>query len=555
MINFDALTLKAFVQENVDYLQNASVRKIQQPSRREVILHLRNNGENKKLYININPEFFHICFMQDIQKREIIIPDAAPMFCMLLRKYILNGKITKVIQPFGERILELYFEYSDALGEKLSLCLAIELMGKYSNIILYNKNDSIIIGCAHNVGEEKSKYRELAGTLPYKYPEKQNKIDILQEDENIFAEKMTGNFDETSFSYTVSSEYHYLTVPTVKQTLKALNIQDINKDNLKQIYKKLSEIVSLEKINPSIKNDYSEFSLVNSLNYSTQNSVNEMIDNYFEYNQLQKILKQKKAKLYLYIDTQIKKQEKQANILKDKLLDTEKADLYKLKGDLLMMNAYNVKQLCEDKIIITSPYDNSNVEIELDKKYNIIQNANRYYKLYKKTKTAIEYASSQLEDIEEKLALLEEQKFYTDIASTINEIEEISTEVGIKSSTEEKKKKKPQINLESYDIEGFKVYLGKNSIQNDYLLSKVASPEDIWFHPLNMHGAHVILKKNNTKVPDSVLLTCAKLTKRFAKNTNNDAKIPVIYTERKYVKKAKSKIAFVTYKNETEIYC
>lgn len=131
MINFDALTLKAFVQENVDYLQNASVRKIQQPSRREVILHLRNNGENKKLYININPEFFHICFMQDIHQREIIIPDAAPMFCMLLRKYILNGKITKVIQPFGERILELHFEYSDALGEKLSLCLAIELNRNY----------------------------------------------------------------------------------------------------------------------------------------------------------------------------------------------------------------------------------------------------------------------------------------------------------------------------------------------------------------------------------------------------------------------------------------
>ena len=180
MINFDALTLKAFVAENYNYLKNASVRKIQQPSRREVILHLRNNGENKKLYININPEFFHICFIEDIQARDIIIPDCAPMFCMLLRKYIQNSKITDVIQPFGERILELTFEYSDALEETVTLCLAIELMGKYSNIVLYRKNNYIIIGCAHNVGEEKSKYRELAGTLPYIYPAKQNKSDILK---------------------------------------------------------------------------------------------------------------------------------------------------------------------------------------------------------------------------------------------------------------------------------------------------------------------------------------------------------------------------------------
>ena len=53
MINFDALTLKAFIDENSDYLTNAAVRKIQQPTRRELILHLRNNGENKKFYINI----------------------------------------------------------------------------------------------------------------------------------------------------------------------------------------------------------------------------------------------------------------------------------------------------------------------------------------------------------------------------------------------------------------------------------------------------------------------------------------------------------------------
>ena len=171
-------------------------------------------------------------------------------------------------------------------------------------------------------------------------------------------------------------------------------------------------------------------------------------------------------------------------------------------------------------------------------------------------KTAIEYASSQYEEAENQLSALEEQRFYVDIATTIDEAEEISAELGIKADVVFKKSEKKTINLECHQIGDFKVYLGKNSIQNDYLLSKVASPEDLWFHPLNIHGAHVILKKNNSKetVPNEVLLNCALLAKRFAK-VQNDAKIPIIYTERKYVKKANSKLAFVTYKNETEIYC
>lgn len=553
MINFDSLSLKAWVFENTDYLTNSSVRKIQQPSRRELILHLRNNGENKKLYININPEFFHVCLADDLQKRGISIPDAAPMFCMLLRKYIQNGRISEVRQPFGERILELRFEYKDALDEINTLCLAVELMGKYSNVILYNVKTGIIIGCAHNVGEEKSKLRELAGTLPYIYPTPQEKTDICEENFENFEEKFNGNFDKNSVACEISNEYAYMTVSLVKQAFVALKIENFNEENLKKLFEMLKNTSSLTDFAPAISEDFSQFSLIKNSGYKPINTVNQMINDYFEYNQVQKILKQKKLRLYSHIDAQIKKINKQTEIFKTKLLDSEKADGYRVKGDILMMNI-NSKVLPVLKM--ESPYDGELVEIELDERYSIVQNANRYYKLYKKTKTAVDYASSQLEELENQLNLLEEQRFFVEISSNLAEIEEIASEIGLKIEQNGKKDKKKQINLETHDIEGFKVYLGKNSLQNDFLLSKVASPEDLWFHPLNMHGAHVILKKNNSKeqIPNEVLLSCAKLAKRFSK-ANNEAKIPIIYTERKYVKKANSKIAFVTYKNESEIYC
>lgn len=558
MIKFDSLTLKAFINENTDYLKNSSVRKIQQPSRRELILHLRNNGINKKLYININPEFFHVCFLENVEKRGIIIPNAAPMFCMLLRKYILNCKISKVEQPNGERILELYFEYSDAIGETETLCLAIELMGKYSNIILYNKKTGIILGCAHNVGEEKSKVRELAGTLPYIYPEKQEKSDIMQTTETEFANNLDGNFDETSLSFTLSTEYDYLTIPLAKQAIsKAVekSSEDNQQEFLKNLYEILSKTIRLKTFAPSIKTDYSEFSLIENLkNFTAQNSVNAMIDKYFEYQQIQNILKQKKGKLSKILENKMKKVTKLSDIQKEKINLSEKADKYKQKADTLMMN---LNAEITPKMTLTNPYDNTVIEIEPDINLTVIQNANKYYKLYKKMKTASEYAAKMIEETKETLASLDEQMFYVSIASNLDEISELETELGITAAEQNKNKnKKHTVNLECHEIDGFKIYLGKNSIQNDYLLSKIAAPEDLWFHPSNMPGAHVILKKNNSKeiIPDKVLLQCAKLTKRFSK-TQNDSRIPVIYTERKYVKKANSKIAFVTYKNEKEIYC
>ena len=172
MISFDSVTLKFWLEQNAEFMQGARIQKIQQPTRREIILSLRKNGESKKLYINIDPKNFHICFMHKTneEKRLIEMPQNPPMFCMLLRKYIENSIISKVCQPKYERMLELYIETYNELSEKIYLCLAIELMGKYSNIILYNYDTNIILGCAHNVGSEKSRERELAGTLPYVYP-------------------------------------------------------------------------------------------------------------------------------------------------------------------------------------------------------------------------------------------------------------------------------------------------------------------------------------------------------------------------------------------------
>ena len=162
MLNFDCLTLKAFFDENIDFFIGARLQKIQQPTRRDFVFSMRNNGESRKLYINIYPQMYHTCFMAVVneEKRSLKTPKHPPMFCMLLRKYLEGCRISDARVIENERILELHFETMDELSQERSLCLCIELMGKHSNVILYDRTTSIIIGCAHNVGSEKSRYRD-----------------------------------------------------------------------------------------------------------------------------------------------------------------------------------------------------------------------------------------------------------------------------------------------------------------------------------------------------------------------------------------------------------
>ncbi len=312
-------------------------------------------------------------------------------------------------------------------------------------------------------------------------------------------------------------------------------------------------MINLSELNPCCDVDFSEFSLIKIDGFKIFSSVNEMIDEYFTFNQLQKILKQKKSKIYTLLETKLKKLEKQKEQFEERISLASKGEIYRQKGDILMMNP-NIK--ISAKVFLENPYNNKNEEIELDETLSVIENANRYYKLYKKIKASIEYASSQIEKVNSEIEMLKLQAFYTDISNSVSDIEDIMTELGIAKDEGNTKKKSAEKFIQQVEIDGFKAFVGKNSIQNDYLLSKIAGGEDLWFHPQNCHGAHVILKKNNPAdiVSDNVLLECAKLTKKYSQKSK-ESKMAIIYTKRKYVKKANSKIAFVTYKNEKEIYC
>ena len=541
MINFDSLTLKLFLDESKSFFLGAKIQKIQQPSRNELIFFVRNNGVSRKFYINFNPALYHLCFMseENEKKRNLSVPKSAPMFCMLLRKYILNAKIIKVDVPKYERIFEIYFEYHDELNEKSVLCLAIELMGKYSNVILYNYDTNVIIGCAHNVSSEKSKDRELSGLLPYTYPKKQRKTNILKTSFDEFK----NNISSENYADEISQKYYYFTKCIVNQI-----IENLNDFSILNLYNALRDFIILNVVEPCIKDDFLFYSVRKYNDYNLLGSINEMIDNYFSHHQMIYLIENIRSKVNKVIENNLKKltllEENQLSQIKK----LDKAIEYKTKADVIMANSYFLKDC--PKTVKLKDFENNDLLIELEENLSAIDNANKYYKMYKKAKSAYEHAENLIKETKKQILYFDEMKFYTLQANSILELEDIYNEVCNSKDTPEKSQEK----VDFIDIDGYKIFIGKNKKQNDYILSKLSSAEDLWFHPLNAPGAHVIIKIDKTKeqVPNNVIIKAAQLTKEYSSQKNN-SKTSIIYTKRKYVKKANNKLAFVTYKNEVEI--
>ena len=523
MITFSSFLLKNFFDENLDFLTNAKVQRIQQPSRKELILQLRNHSETKKLYININPSFFHVCFAtnETLELREIEIPKAPPMFCMLLRKYIENGKIVRADIPDYERILELYFENYNEIGEKIELCLAIELMGKHSNVILYNTENNIILGCIHNVGEEKSQIRELSGGLPYVYPPKKEKKDLLKTSEKefeILKNNAQNNFYHLTFNMLEDADYDY---------------------------KKLVETMH----SPKIFVSKDEISYVQKDKSFKESDFNSAIDFYWSKCQNEAILKNLKTNLKSLVERKIKKQQKIIDKINEENNKSKDFETNKLYGDLILSNIYRIKQ--GDKTLVAQDFQTGkDVKIKLDENLTPSQNAQKYYKAYTKSKTAKEYSQKRLDDAVDYLDYLKEADLSVDLIETSKELREYKT---LFNNQNPVNKTKYFSNIEKIKVNDFDVYIGKNHFQNDYLLSKIASSDDVWLHLKDMPSAHIIIKKQENPIDEKTIFECAKLAKSYSK-AKNSSKVCVIYTLKKFVRKIpKSKYGLVNYREEKEI--
>ncbi|MFN3699111.1 MAG: NFACT RNA binding domain-containing protein, partial [Dictyoglomus sp.] len=199
------------------------------------------------------------------------------------------------------------------------------------------------------------------------------------------------------------------------------------------------------------------------------------------------------------------------------------------------------------------------LEIDLDPSLSPIENAQKYFKKYKKLKKGISILKEQKEKLENELYYLNSLEFAIENAKTLADLKEIEEELEKEGYLKEAKEQiiKREKKSEPYKFvssDGFEIYVGKNNKQNETLTFQIAKTEDLWLHARGIPGAHVIIKTQGKEIPENTLYEASSLAAYFSKGRNSSY-VPVDYTKKKYVQKPKGgKPGFVIYKNEKTIF-
>lgn len=550
----DALAIRCLTNELSEKLVGGRIDKVHQPERDEIVLYIRTPDGSERLVLSASAAHPRV-HITSSQKQN---PQTPPMFCMLMRKHLGSGKITSIHQKGFERIIEIDIESYDELGDLTVKHVIVEIMGRYSNVILTDASYKIIDSVKH-IDMTVSSVRQVLPGFMYELPPAQDKRALTDGTHELDFSQQGARADKVILS-SVGGISPLTAREIVHNALGRCDLVcgELTYDDRQQLENAVNELAEQcldGKFAPCIVSDAKsgkvmDFSAVQIRQYGSvaevkyYRTINEILDIFYSARDSAERMKQKSADLVKLLHNNIERASKKLSIQKKTLDDAKNKELHKIYGDLITANLYRIAQ--GDRIAeVENYYDPEcpTVKIQLSPTLSPSQNAQRYYKLYSKAKTAEVEAAKQmkntlaeLEYLESTLALVENSVNEADINAIRTEL----AEQGYLNRRTQNKKQRIQNTSKPHHYissDGFDIYVGKNNTQNDYLTLKLANSSDIWFHTKNIHGSHTVIKLGLDKdVPDSTLMEAAQLAAYYSK-ARESSQVPVDYTQIKNVKK------------------
>lgn len=534
----DGIFLYHLKNEIADFAVDSRVDKIYQPSRDELVISLRSREGSKKLLLSCNADTARIHFTDYPPEN----PPKPPMFCLMLRKRLTGAWITDVVQEDLERIVKINFSATDELGDKRTYALIIEIMGRYSNIIFVDENYKII-DSMKRIDDSKSQVREVLPGVTYIAPPRQDKLNIF-----------TCDIEEIKNRMLLSK----------KSLGKAFmdSVKGVSPIICREIENGLSlDVFKSQVLNPTptavVFDTPKDFAFIDIKQYDDlaqikhYDTFSRLLD-YFYYERVRLMrVKARSADLFKKVNTLLERSVRKALNRKKELEECKDKDMYKLFGDLINTNQYRLEK-GSAYYDLENYYDNNNiVRIPADVFLSPAQNAQKYYKEYRKKQVAqqklldfIDEANAEVDYFDSVLdALLRAQN-----DSEITEIKQELSEQGyLKKQTEKKKNQKALKPMVFKTRDGFNVLVGRNNLMNDKLTLKLAKNYDTWFHVQDSAGSHVICETSGTEITDEAIRDCAVIAAYFSK-ARESSNVAVDYTLVKNIRKPNgAKPGFVVY--------
>ena len=563
-MNLEGITLKLVTDNLNRELLGSKIYRVYMPNPHAVLLLVRRSRDTSALLADLNGGSPALYIPAKLPEN----PETPPSFCMLLRKHLEEGRITRIYQSDLDRIITLEIDMLGQSSKIITKKLICELTGKNSNLIL--TQDGVIIDSLKHISAAQSSYRTILPGKEYVAPPPQAGLNLLTADPaevvstanslpsatfaKAFVSATTGVGKATATELLAAADILPQTVRlepaeehALTQRITELQ-QRLNGEALQPVYAlvgRTNQVKTILALPPLVNNSelsVREFGDINSaINFAMSLAPIQLP----QHEQLQKLVTAEAAKL-----------SRKLNALQEDLLHAEDAESQRMLADTIMANLYQLHK-GQTSAELVNIYDGNTVTIKLNPILSPSDNAQAYYKKYNKYKRAQSELRQQIEATESMLTYLASLDASLLTATTNNEIEEIRQEMVTAGLIREIGKKKKTALQKSQPLhlklrEGVDLYIGKNNKQNDYVTFTVGGPRDLWLHTKDIPGSHVIMKSTSPTAEDIAL--AVELAAYFSK-ARSGSNVPVDCVERRYVKKpAGAKPGFVIFTNQRTYY-
>lgn len=574
-MSLDGFSMHPLTRELDTALAGGRIDKITQPNKQSIILSVRQPGQNFLLHISINSQNPSAHLLE----KNLENPPEPPVFCMVLRKQIETGRIAKVRQHGLDRLLLIDIDSLAAGGRIVTKTLVLELMGKYSNIILVQ--DGVIIDALRKIGANSSRVRTVLPGQTYELPPGQEKKDLFTDDIAAIMAIVKADpalrLDKAllaacmGFGPVSAKEVCFSAGLAPSMRIEALDEADFAavEDALKEIRESALHAGDVDAPEDKAVLLLGENQKVLAmaafplhylpeaavLTFPTISAMLEKADSL-----LGSYVLPDKDRFRKLVKNEKNRAENKLTKLDEEIAAAENAEEFKVRGDNLMTYQYQFKDREDASVTVPNIYSETgeSITIPLDQRLTRVENMQACYKKYDKLKRAQELLQVQRRECEANIAYLESIEASLLASSSLAEIAEIHNELIAAGYLREKPKKKnndkPARPFHFHAPDGTDILVGKNNYQNDKLTFKTARYNDTWFHTKDIPGSHVVLQNGGTEPSEEDILLAASLAAHFSK-ARGSSKIPVDYTEIRYVKKPSgSKPGFVIFTNQKTLY-
>lgn len=442
-MTLDGITCQLLANELNKELEGKRVDKIYMPDKHTVILHIRFTGGYQKLLISIDPGAPRICFAENTLDN----PSIPPSFCMLLRKYLAGSRIESVTNPGYERIIEITVSKYDELKDRKTYTLIVELMGRFSNLVLINENGRILDSAIH-VDFSVSRVREVMPARVYEYPPSQDKfkpekaLEIAKSGELPFMESelqrpvakaLVGSI--LGLSPVLAA---YITDKADIDDRKTLQmLTDTEKTRLINAIKEFLTSITEGTYTPYLfygeDGEPEDASIVELKGYAKAkpvSSISEAIDMCYLARDSRLVLDKGRDRLSQIIGSALARVIKKREIHEQDLEEGQKADALKHSGDLILTYKYMVKQGSSSVTLIDYASESqSEITIPLNPTLDASGNAQEYYKRFHKAKRKMELAETYLKEDELAAQYLHSLSAAVTAASSVEDLDAINEEI------------------------------------------------------------------------------------------------------------------------------